>query len=197
MRFVRTTAKYNQNIYIEVSHHTDILDMNRSERAVLRLPKSTGLAIDRFKQLGWKRLALDSGYYSRWSRWRNANEEFQLAGRRFDEYFAEAVPDNANGEDYEAAWGDWVRTSLGRRLAVSARGFMAWVPDNRNDSLDRQTKIGDVLAIIMGCSRPLVLRHCGGNYQVVGEAYIQGFMNGEITDAIRTGQFEIQVISLQ
>jgi hypothetical protein len=74
---------------------------------------------------------------------------------------------------------------------------MAWVPDNRNDSTDHQTRVGDYLAIIMGCSTPIVLRPCDGKYHVVGEGYIQGFMNGEISDAICTGRVEVQAITLQ
>jgi hypothetical protein len=49
----------------------------------------------------------------------------------------------------------------------------------------------------MGCSTPIVLRPCGEKYLVVGEGYIQGFMNGEISDAIRTGQVDVQAITLQ
>ena len=152
--------------------------------------------MDRFKQLGWQRLALDGAYYSRWSRWRDANKNFQLAGRSIDEYFSESLPDDAHVEDYETAWSAWVRTSLGRRIAVSKMGYMAWVPDNRNDSTDHQTRVGDWLAIIMGCSTPIVLRSYGGKYQVIGEGYIQGFMDGEISHAICAGQVEVQAITL-
>tara|TARA_R110002003_G_scaffold431_5_gene19672 strand:+ start:51023 stop:51568 length:546 start_codon:yes stop_codon:yes gene_type:complete len=178
-------------------NNVDAENCDSTERAVLHLPKNTQIATDRFKQLGWTRLALDGAYYSRWSRWRDANKNFQLAGRPFDEYFYESIPDDAHVEDYETAWSAWVRTSLGRRIAVSKRGYMAWVPDNRNDSTDHQTRVDDYLAIIMGCSTPIVLRPCGEKYLVVGEGYIQGFMNGEISDAIRTGQVDVQAITLQ
>ena len=41
------------------------------------------------------------------------------------------------------------------------------------------TKPGDQVCILLGCQSPLVLRPCGdGSHRVVGECYIDGFMDG-------------------
>jgi hypothetical protein len=51
---------------------------------------------------------------------------------------------------------------------------------------------GDVVAILYGCSIPLVFRKRGQReaWQVIGEAYVHGFMNGEIADLVRRGKKE-------
>jgi hypothetical protein len=42
------------------------------------------------------------------------------------------------------------------------------------------TRSGDIVAIILGCQFPLVLRpSSGGRYGIIGEAYCDGFMDGE------------------
>ena len=38
---------------------------------------------------------------------------------------------------------------------------------------------GDLIAIIFGCSTPIIIRPKGEYFQVIGEAYVHGFMNGE------------------
>ena len=39
---------------------------------------------------------------------------------------------------------------------------------------------GDLVAVLLGCRMPMMLRTCSeGGYQVIGEAYYDGFMNGE------------------
>ena len=46
----------------------------------------------------------------------------------------------------------------------------------------RDTCKGDIVCIVLGCRYPIVLRPAlsnGKSYQVVGECYIEGFMNGE------------------
>jgi hypothetical protein len=41
-------------------------------------------------------------------------------------------------------------------------------------------KAQDIVCSIRGCSHPLVIRHCEGNHVVVGECYLEGYMNEEL-----------------
>jgi hypothetical protein len=41
-------------------------------------------------------------------------------------------------------------------------------------------KLGDVVAIVMGCRFPLVLRRQDGNYELISEAYVYGYMTGDV-----------------
>ncbi|KAH7090325.1 heterokaryon incompatibility protein-domain-containing protein [Paraphoma chrysanthemicola] len=71
-----------------------------------------------------------------------------------------------------------------RRLMVTDEGFVGVAPC--------RARVGDVVAILYGCSIPLVLRKRGEReaWQVIGEAYVHGFMSGEVADLIRRGKKE-------
>jgi hypothetical protein len=168
---------------------------NSKAQAMLHFPSNTRIAVERFKQLGWKQLAIDGGYYSRWSRWRTANRDFVFAGRSFDDYFTERISDAAVLEDFGPVMGNWVRTSLGRRIATTTKGYIAWVPDNRNDTRERQVRSGDLIAIVMGCSTPVVIRPSGRYYEVVGEGYVQGIMYGETIIEVENGSLSLEKIT--
>ena len=71
---------------------------------------------------------------------------------------------------------------------TTENGYMGWVPDNVYGSRYAQTKQGDLIAILFGCSTPMVIRPRGRRFQVIGEAYIQGLMDGEAITFLRAGQ---------
>lgn len=58
---------------------------------------------------------------------------------------------------------------------------------------------GDVIAVMFGMNIPLVLRPVGGDYyQIVGEAYVHGIMDGEVMKDSHAGQeFKIKGYLLQ
>ena len=78
----------------------------------------------------------------------------------------------------------------GRRFAVSSKGYFGWVPESMFHGDDKQTRVGDLYCIIFGCSMPIVLRECGGYYQVIGEGYLQGFMEGKAVELLESGEYE-------
>ncbi|KAK0113332.1 hypothetical protein ONS96_014197 [Cadophora gregata f. sp. sojae] len=77
------------------------------------------------------------------------------------------------------------RTTLtlqGRRLITTRNGYLGTAPE--------AALRGDVLAIIYGCSYPVVLRPSGDSYLLIGESYIDGVMDGELVEARESGMFE-------
>jgi hypothetical protein len=48
---------------------------------------------------------------------------------------------------------------------------------------------GDAVVVLFACSIPLVLRRVGAReaWQVIGEAYVDGFMNGEVDRLLKKG----------
>ncbi|KAI1078503.1 heterokaryon incompatibility protein-domain-containing protein [Whalleya microplaca] len=63
---------------------------------------------------------------------------------------------------------------LTRRLITTEKGYVGTAP--------RQARKGDVVCVLFGCSVPVILspRPIAGNvYEFIGEAYMEGFMNGE------------------
>ena len=60
----------------------------------------------------------------------------------------------------------------GRVFITSTTGYLGLAPCN--------TREGDVIFVVMGADVPFILRHYEDGYELIGEAYIQGIMNGEI-----------------
>jgi hypothetical protein len=52
------------------------------------------------------------------------------------------------------------------------------------------TQVGDVIAVLFGCSFPVVLRDMGGgSWMLVGEIYVDGMMYGEALEGLHSGKF--------
>lgn len=63
--------------------------------------------------------------------------------------------------------------SLQRRLVITAKGFMGLV--------SRSGEVGDEVWILRGARVPFILRRLEtGTYQLLGEVYLHGYMNGEV-----------------
>ena len=167
-------------------------------RAIFSLPsRFQRVAKPQFRHLGWKWLSEQEGYYFRWEMWRAAHNHFLVSGRRLDEYFTDIIPRYASEYDYTEVYACFDRTCKNRRFILTQNGYMGWAPDNCNGGDDEQTRQGDLIAIIFGCSTPIVLRPVeddGNNrkYQVLGEAYVQGLMDGEGIAWLESGRFQAE-----
>ncbi|KAI8934920.1 hypothetical protein NX059_008589 [Plenodomus lindquistii] len=68
-----------------------------------------------------------------------------------------------------------------RRLMVTNDGIVGMAPCRARE--------GDVIAVLFGCNIPLVLRRIHhDDWQVIGEGYAHGFMNGEVAGLIKRGK---------
>ena len=73
-----------------------------------------------------------------------------------------------------------------RRMFISMKGAVGLAPWDAEK--------GDIICVLLGCRFPVVLRPMGpsGNYYVlVGEAYVEGFMDGEAIVGLEEGYFEL------
>ena len=175
-------------------HESETADSRH--RAILDLPSNGELAFAEYNRRGWTKFATDGQYYDRWMNWRRANRTFCLGDRPLNDYFTEAISpgiaDAGHWESYQA----WVRTIGGRKLVVTTKGFLGWAPDFCDGGDEQQSLKGDVICIIFGCSTPIVLRPHGELHQVVGEGYIQGFMEGESLKHLGNGEYEVRDFKL-
>jgi hypothetical protein len=57
-------------------------------------------------------------------------------------------------------------------------------------------KAGDVICVICGCSTPIILRGKENAFQLVGEAYIHGIMNGEALKGIASRKYAMRDFEL-
>jgi hypothetical protein len=56
-------------------------------------------------------------------------------------------------------------------------------------------KAGDSIMVLLGCNVPMVLRPDGDYWQLVGECYLHGVMDGEVAESVKHG--ELKVIGLE
>ena len=69
---------------------------------------------------------------------------------------------------------EWRKRSQDKTSVATDQGDMGIAP--------RQTQTGDILCMVSGCERPLVLRHANpGGYFLVGPAYVHGFMTSTMS----------------
>ncbi|KAF2257359.1 hypothetical protein BU26DRAFT_446762 [Trematosphaeria pertusa] len=91
---------------------------------------------------------------------------------------ADAESDDA--DTFLSRFQDTVRKKS-RRLMVTIEGYVGMAPC--------RARLGDSVVVLFGCSIPLILRRVGVReaWQVIGEAYVHGFMNGEARRLVRKG----------
>jgi hypothetical protein len=68
-----------------------------------------------------------------------------------------------------------------RRFFLSSSGLVGLAPWNAAD--------GDVVCVLLGCRSPVVLRRQEDHYILIGEAYLDEYMNGEAIIGLRDGEF--------
>jgi hypothetical protein len=92
-------------------------------------------------------------------------------------------------DSYLTRFHDIVRKKS-RKLLVTTCGYIGVAPCS--------ARLGDVIAILFGCSIPLVLRRSGPSeaWTVVGEVYVDGFMNGEVERLIGGEGAVVQTLRL-
>jgi hypothetical protein len=71
---------------------------------------------------------------------------------------------------------DYMRISAGRSVIATGKGHPALV--------SRHAKRGDIVALVRGAQVPFILRrHVNKKYSIVGEAYVDGIMDGEAVES--------------
>jgi hypothetical protein len=161
--------------------------------ALLSLPSTFFAALPQFQKRGWDWLVGQRGYYFKWELWRYAHDDFMLGEERLGSFFTEIIPPDAEELTYTEVYCSSQRTVQQRRFLLTKNGYFGWGPDNmyENDP-SKELQVGDKIAIVFGCSTPLVIRPVGDKFEVVGEAYVQGFMDGEALVLMESQACDIQ-----
>jgi hypothetical protein len=164
--------------------------------ALLRLPKSFGMALPQFDEKGWDWMAAQAGYYFKWENWHEANDHLMLGDWSLGSFFNNFISDDVGEATYAEVYLACQRAVQQRRFMLTEGGYFGWGPDNAysEDPL-MELRVGDKIAIIFGCSTPLVIRPKGDKFEVVGEAYVQGFMDGEALGLLESGACEVQIFT--
>ncbi|MAD87405.1 MAG: hypothetical protein CL912_30980 [Deltaproteobacteria bacterium] len=161
--------------------------------ALLSLPSMFWAALPQFQAKGWDWLMAQGGYYFKWEGWRSTHDSFMLGEEPLGSYFSNAIPQDAEELTYMEVYCSCQRAVQQRRFMLTRNGYFGWGPDNLYETdQTKEMKVGDKIAIIFGCSTPLVIRPVGDKFMVVGEAYVQGFMDGEALALTESGTCDIQ-----
>jgi hypothetical protein len=107
-----------------------------------------------------------------------------LGTRILRSYFTDVIPDDAEELTYMV---------MERRFMLTKNGYLGWAPDNGREP--NQTRVGDSIAIIYGYSTPLVIRPYEDKFQVVGEAHVEGFMDGEAVGLLHRDDYQTKTFS--
>ncbi|KAH9807357.1 Heterokaryon incompatibility protein 6, OR allele [Teratosphaeria destructans] len=129
------------------------------------------------------------------------NRAFRICGQALEEYFtrgreATAKPagrsDASSSGNSESTFLNAVRRCrefvFARRLAHSTAGYVAVVP--------RKARVGDQIAVVLGCSTPVLFRSVRGSWKVVGSCYVQGIMDGAVIRGLRAGRLSAVDVTL-
>jgi hypothetical protein len=57
---------------------------------------------------------------------------------------------------------------------------------------EQQVKKGDIIAIVLSYSTPIVIRLVGEAVQVLGEAYVHGLLDGKAMRDLENGQYKVR-----
>lgn len=132
----------------------------------------------------WLKLS-QSSYFERFDKFRKHNEDFRIGGQKFRTLFPQSDDHNVD----IACTLRCMRLALlslnHRSLIRTKSGYLGMAP--------LATRPGDVIAILLGCNCPVVLRRFDdGLHRIIGECYIQGLMDGEILDQQQNGRVSEQ-----
>lgn len=158
--------------------------------AIFHLPRTFEQGEQEFSKRGWSWLAGQSDYYFRWEGFHEVNSSFKLGDDQLSDFFDDTIPDEASEFDFSEVYSCFDRSSQRRRFMATANGYIGWAPDNIYGTKSQQTKTGDLIAVLCGCSTPIVVRPHGHQYQVIGEAFVQGLMDGEVMELVNSGKLE-------
>lgn len=115
--------------------------------------------------------------------WLNSNKFLIIHGRTLEEHCKELVQDVGIPEakyfregKLKKFYGRLEDTfiTMARRLVVCERGSLGMAAS--------RARKGDLVVVLLGCSIPLVLKRHGEEFELVGECYLDWFMNGEGLD---------------
>jgi hypothetical protein len=163
-----------------------------AHEAILNLLSDSTKAMEAFEKLGWTDMVLEGKYYEGFSNWIQANKSFFIHGISFGDYLTERIPEDADNKITREAYKRSGQVRLYRRFITTEKGYLGWAPDWQyvdDVSLPRK---GDSICIIFGCSYPLIIGKRNNERVIIGEAYVQGMMEGEGFGMIKKGESKVQ-----
>jgi hypothetical protein len=83
---------------------------------------------------------------------------------------------------------NWASRASWRRFFITSNGVMGLAP--------YATTVGDIICVPFGCNSPIMVRAVGNHYIVLGDVFLDGYMNGEAIDEYEKGALKSQEFKL-
>jgi len=159
-------------------HQTLLMDHpGATERPLLSVPWTLGCATNTNPSNSpsnpeWLNLT-HSRYFHRFHEFRNHNGGFCIGGQTLRKFFPQSSEKSVDITMTLQCMRLALLSLNQRALITTATGYLGLAPI--------AVRPGDVVAVLLGCKCPVLLRPAGNNlYHVIGECYIHGLMRGEI-----------------
>jgi hypothetical protein len=134
----------------------------------------------------------DIPFYKAIDRFQQCNQGLTIAGKSLAQYFprwSEVFNMPPAVQDIYSALSMLMLPLNFRRLMIGKKGYVGFVP--------KMSQANDLIFVLMGCDIPLVLRPCKNDlYQLVGECYVHGIMNGEAMEGLDYREYELETVTL-
>jgi hypothetical protein len=174
------------------------LVLNRKDR-YLSHPTPSGHFLADFQAFCLAAMHQPNEVHSRFLDWFKRNKSLHIQGHSLEEICKAApIPDNPQGIDYLKRSDEKSLRSrhqdvtewMARRLMTTNRGLIGMAPC--------RVEKGDQICVLLGCSIPMILRKRTGRefYEVIGECYLHGYMNGEIMKEVEGGETKVEKLQL-
>jgi hypothetical protein len=135
-------------------------------------------------EIPWQSKISQSSYYSSFQDFRERSQAFRIGGKDFESFYPQHGEQIADIKTTLACIRLVMLSLDDRALITTKTGYLGLAP--------KAVRPGDIIAILLGCKCPVVLRpFCNGMFRVVGECYIHGLMDGEI---LSQGRDELEFI---
>jgi hypothetical protein len=124
-------------------------------------------------EIPWQSKISQSSYYSSFQDFREHSQAFRIGGKDLKSFYPQHGEQIADTKTTLACIRLVMLSLDDRALITTETGYLGLAP--------KAVRPGDVIAILLGCKCPVVLRpFCNGMFRVVGECYIHELMDGEI-----------------
>ncbi|KAI9691016.1 MAG: hypothetical protein M1822_008636 [Bathelium mastoideum] len=100
--------------------------------------------------------------------------------KSLDEYIKKILGDEASA--FRISMEVWAMLSRHRRLAVTIEDTFVLAPAD--------VEIHDLVCILLDCDLPVILRRVQDHYIFLGDCYVENIMHGEITEALKRGEYK-------
>ncbi|CAO2653350.1 Nn.00g027610.m01.CDS01 [Neocucurbitaria sp. VM-36] len=178
---------------IKALHRSLVLDHPKTRRhpALKKVPWmfhcSSNEAYTSISPPIWEEI-FKSKQFDDFRKFREANEDFRIGSKDFPDFFSSSPTNITKPHVIMYHLRLAVHSLKGRRLATTDTGYIAMVPGS--------VQKGDVVAVLLGCNFPVLLRPHGDYFRVLGECYVHGLMDGQVFGLVRDAKVELEELQL-